>query len=71
MKVWTIDKKTGGLTKEELRMTAKWLIVDEHTGMILGQCDGGKETARDLFSMMEESLPDDGDSWTIYERVGV
>ena len=71
MKVWTIDKKTGELTKEELHMTSKWLVVDEHSGAILGQCDGSHETARDLFGMMEESLPDTGDSWTIYERRGL
>lgn len=71
MKVWTIDKKTGELTKEELRMTAKWLIMDEHTGTILGQCDGGKETARDLYGRMEESLPDNGNSWALYERTGL
>ena len=71
MKVWTIDKRSGELVKVESPFPDKWLIVDDYTGAIIGQCGGGKETARDLFRMMEETLPDNGDTWAIYERVGL
>lgn len=71
MKLWTIDKRSGELITESDPMPRKWLVVDEITGRIIGQCDGGKETARDLYGRMEESLPDNGNSWALYERTGL
>ena len=47
----------------------KWIIRDDQTGEIIAEVNGTKEDARNKYRELEETLEDDGHSWSLYERV--
>lgn len=49
----------------------KWIIRDDETGEILAEFDGTKQEARDMFRSLADKMPDDGHTWSLYERVGL
>ena len=53
----------------------KYLIVDDETGEIIGECAGTIQEARDMFRGMAEAKEllgqDDGHTWSLYERVSL